>query len=102
MRFLPFLLLLEQLALARDVAAVALGGDVLAVGLDRFAGDDLAADRGLQGDLELVAVDLLRSLKDRGRAARPCILVADQAQRLDRGAVDQDVDLGEVGRRGSR
>ena len=55
---LAFLLLLEQLALAGDVAAVALGGDVLAEGRDRLAGDDLAADGGLERDLELVAVDL--------------------------------------------
>src|SRR3954452_15647123 len=32
-----FLLLLQQLALAADVAAVALGGDVLAEGVDRRA-----------------------------------------------------------------
>src|SRR5690606_34341870 len=37
---LAFLLLGPQLALARDVAAVALGGHVLAHGRDRFAGDD--------------------------------------------------------------
>src|SRR5688572_18686565 len=55
---LAFLLLLQQLALARHVAAVALGGDVLADRLDRLARDDLAADRGLQRDLEEVAVDL--------------------------------------------
>ena len=41
---LALLLLLEQLALARDVAAVALGDDVLAEGLDRLAGDDVRAD----------------------------------------------------------
>ena len=34
--------------LRRDVAAVALGGDVLAHRLDRFAGDDPRADRRLQ------------------------------------------------------
>src|SRR3954449_11724045 len=56
---LPFLLLLEQLALARDVAAVALGDHVLAHGLDRFARDDLRADRRLDRDLELLARDLL-------------------------------------------
>ena len=38
---LAFLLLLEQLALAADVAAVAFGEDVFAPGADRFAGDDL-------------------------------------------------------------
>ena len=37
---LALLLLLEQLALARDVAAVALGHHVLAEGLDGLAGDD--------------------------------------------------------------
>src|SRR5918993_1114728 len=49
---LAFLLLLEQLALAGDVAAVALGQHVLADRLDRFAGDDPAADRRLDRDLE--------------------------------------------------
>src|SRR5207247_3278167 len=44
---LAFLLLLEQLALARDVAAIALGGDVLAHRLHRLARDDAAADGGL-------------------------------------------------------
>jgi hypothetical protein len=39
---LALLLLLEQLALAGDVAAVALGQHVLALGLHRLAGDDLA------------------------------------------------------------
>jgi len=50
----PLFLLLEQLALARDVTAVALGGDVFAHGGDGFAGDDLAADGGLDGDDEEV------------------------------------------------
>src|SRR5689334_22519159 len=55
---LAFLLALEQLALAADVAAVALGRDVLAVGLDRLAGDDRRPDRGLDGHVELLARDL--------------------------------------------
>src|SRR5258708_21312856 len=46
------LLLLQQLALARDVAAVALGDDVLAEGGHALAGHELAADSGLDGDLE--------------------------------------------------
>src|SRR6266511_4430515 len=53
------LLLLEQLALAGDVAAVALGDHVLAHRLDRLAGDDLRADRRLDRHLELLARDLL-------------------------------------------
>src|SRR5690606_39747590 len=56
---LAFLLLLEQLALARDVAAVALGGDVLPERRDRLAGNDAAADRGLDRDLEHVLRDEL-------------------------------------------
>src|SRR5688500_18675023 len=51
-----FLLLFQELALSGDVAAVALGGDVFADGLDGLAGDDLAADRRLERDLEQVAV----------------------------------------------
>src|SRR5688500_19511616 len=64
-------------------AAVALGGDVLADGLDRLAGDDLAADGGLQGDLEEVSVDLLleayeelaRSEEHTSELQSPCNLV---------------------------
>src|SRR5438477_395244 len=55
-------LLGPQLALAGDVAAVALGGDVLAHGGDGLAGDDAAADGGLNGDLEHVAVDFAAQL----------------------------------------
>src|SRR5579875_3945717 len=41
---LALFLLLEELALAGDVAAVALGQHVLALGLDRLPGDDPPAD----------------------------------------------------------
>src|SRR6185369_10034131 len=50
--FLSRLLLFEQLALARDVAAVAFGQHVLAQRLDALAGDDLRADRRLNRDVE--------------------------------------------------
>src|SRR5436190_1622455 len=56
---LPGLLLLEQLALAAHVAAVALGDHVLADRLHRLARDDLRPDRGLDSHLELLARDLL-------------------------------------------
>jgi hypothetical protein len=39
---LALLLLVEELLLSRNVAAVAFGGDVLAQRRDGFAGDDLA------------------------------------------------------------
>src|SRR5215210_8356578 len=57
------LLLLEQFALAGHVAAVALGDDVLAAGLDRLAGDDAPVDRGLDRDVEELARDELAQLQ---------------------------------------
>src|SRR5260370_5350921 len=45
-------LLLEQLAFARDVAAVAFGENVLAHRLDAGARDDMGADRRLHSDVE--------------------------------------------------
>src|SRR3954471_8021292 len=68
---LAFLLLFEQLALARDVAAVALGEDVLAQRLYRLAGDHAPADRRLNRDLEHLARDQLAHF----RCQRPAALV---------------------------
>src|SRR6266516_711254 len=59
---LSCLLLLEELAFARDVAAVALGGDVLAQRPHRFAGDHLGPDRRLDHDLEQLAWDQVLQL----------------------------------------
>src|SRR5262245_1522231 len=96
---LAFLLLLEQLALARDVAAVALRGHVLAHRRDALARDDLAADRGLQRDLELVARDLAaQRLQDLAAATLGLVLVAQERQRVDLVAGDQDAHLDEVAR----
>src|SRR3954454_15901520 len=55
---LALLLLLEQLALARDVAAVALREHVLAPRLDRLARDHARADGGLDRHVEHLAGDL--------------------------------------------
>src|SRR5580698_9046141 len=57
--FLALFLLVEELALAGDVAAVAFRGHVLAQRADGFARDDLAADGGLNRDNEHVARDQL-------------------------------------------
>src|SRR5947207_12489412 len=59
---LAFLLLLEQLALARHVAAVALGHHVLALCLHRLSSDDAAADGRLDRDVEQLAGDELSQL----------------------------------------
>src|SRR5690606_412229 len=68
---LAFLLLLEQLLLARRVAAVALGEHVLAQGLDRGPGDDLRADRSLDGDVEHLPGD--QFLHPLGEVAAPAV-----------------------------
>src|SRR5438309_1273377 len=59
---LSLFLLLEQLALARHVAAVALRRDVLAQRADRLPCDHLRADRGLDHDLEQLPRDQLAQL----------------------------------------
>src|SRR3989304_9662876 len=58
---LALLLLFEQLALAGDVAAVALRDHVLAPSLDRLPGDHAGADHGLAGHVEELAPGLLRA-----------------------------------------
>src|SRR5215475_6780812 len=49
---LPFLLPAQQLALTRDVAAIAFGHDVLAEGPYNLTCDDAAANGGLDDDFE--------------------------------------------------
>src|SRR6516164_6803466 len=49
---LAFLLPAQQLALARDVAAIAFGHDILAEGSYDFACNDTATNGGLDDDLE--------------------------------------------------
>src|SRR4051812_21597288 len=79
---LALLLALEQLALAADVAAVALGGHVLAVGLDRLARDDVRADGGLDRHVVLLARDARAQLLGQGAAELVgLVAVDDHAQR---------------------
>lgn len=59
---LALFLLLEQLALTADVAAVTLREHVFADGADVLARDDLGADRSLHGDFELLTRDELLEL----------------------------------------
>src|ERR1700748_3810467 len=66
---LAFLLLLQNLALARDVAAVAFGGGVLAPRPGGFTRNPFAADRRLDRDLEHVRRDQLFHLLDHGASA---------------------------------
>ena len=59
---LSALLLLEQFALTRHVAAIAFGRNVLAHLAHRFAGNDLGADGSLHGDLKHLARDVFLEL----------------------------------------
>src|SRR4029079_13619226 len=96
---LAFLLLLEQLPLPGDIATVTLGKHVLPHRPDRFPGNDVASDRRLDGDLEHLARDQL--LEPLGQVAPDrlgLVAVDDHRQRVDRLAVDEDVDLGKVRR----
>src|SRR3954453_5243794 len=95
---LALLLLLQQLALAGDVAAVALGEHVLADGADVLARDDAAADGGLDRDLELLPRDELAQLLRHGHAVGiGLVLVHDGGEGVHRLALQQDVDLHQVG-----
>ena len=59
---LAFLLLLQQLLLTGDIAAVALGQHVLTQSLDGLTGYDLSANGCLDRNLELSAGDILLQL----------------------------------------
>ena len=94
---LALLLVLEQLALARDVAAVALCEHVLAARLHRLARDHARADRGLDRHVEHLARDLLAQLLDEQLAALVGeVAMDDQRQRIDHLAADEHVDANEV------
>src|SRR5574340_560416 len=93
------LLLLEKLLLARGVAPVALGGHVLAQRLDRLARDHLRSDRSLHGDVEHLARDQRAQLRrNLAAAVGGDRTVHHHRQRVDTLAVDQDVELDDVGR----
>ena len=73
-RFLPSFCFSSSFRLRRDVAAVALGDDVLAQRLHGLAGDDARADGGLDRHLEHLPRDQLAASSRPGscRAGRPC------------------------------
>src|SRR5215203_3872016 len=96
---LALLLLLQQLALAGDVTAVALGEHVLADRPDVLAGDDSRPDRCLDRHLELLPRDqLAQSLGHLHAVAVGLVLVHDRGERVDGLALKQDVHLDQVGR----
>src|SRR5256886_14075365 len=94
---LAFLLLLQQLAFPGHVAAIALGNHVLAHRRDRFPGDDLATNRGLDGDLvQLARNDRLQLLHQPPPLRLRLAAVRDQRERVYGLARDEDVELDEL------
>src|ERR1700722_17398548 len=92
--FFAFLLLLEQLSFSRDIAAVTLGGDILAQRPDGFARDNLGADPGLNRDFEHLARDQLAHLF----AQRPAPFVSlvamhDYRKRVHHLAIDPNIQF---------
>jgi hypothetical protein len=74
-------LFVEEFVFASDIAAVELGGDVFAEGADVFAGDDFAADGGLEGDLEgLFGDDFLELFDDAAAEAKGFVAVGDETE----------------------
>src|SRR4029077_5984287 len=91
------LLPLEQLALAGDVTAVALGEHVFSPSLHRLARDHTRTDRRLDGDVEMLARDLLpQPLDEHAPAVVGRVAVNDQRERVDRLAADEDVHTHEL------
>src|SRR6478609_5488212 len=91
---LAFFLLLQQLALARDVTALTLRYHVFADRADVFASNDLRTDGRLHRNFELLArnqfLEFGRHLVAVGERR---ILVHDRAERVNGLALQQDVDL---------
>src|SRR5438046_1652377 len=97
--FLARFLFLEQLFLARHIAAVAFCQHVFTESLDRFARDDLRADRRLDRDVEHLPRNQRTHLRcdfaspmDRNRAMH------HHRQRVDTLAVDQNIELDDIRR----
>src|SRR5437667_12656988 len=96
---LAFLLLLEELSLARDVAAVALREHVLALRLHGLARDDLPPDRGLNAHVEHLLRDEAAELVHEHATGLLCAPpVGDDRKRVDKCSGNEDVEAHEVRR----
>src|SRR5260370_119349 len=97
-RAFPFLGHLQQLGCAGEVPAVALGQHVLAHRADVLAGDHPRPDGGLDRHLELLPRDQLLQPGGHGQPVLPRpVGVHDLAERVHGLALQQDVDLHQVG-----
>src|SRR3990172_7980044 len=91
------LLFLQQLSLARNVTAVALGKHILAQRLDRFPRDDMRSDRRLNRHVEHLPRDQLAHFRYKFAPAVDTVVpVNHERQRIHPLAVDEDVELDHV------
>src|SRR3989344_3020425 len=96
--FLALFLFFQQFALARGVAAIAFGRDILAQRLDRFARDDLGADGRLDGDVEHLPRDqFAQFFRQFPSAVQTSFAMHDHRQRVHFIAIDQHVKFTQVG-----
>src|SRR6266513_3576199 len=94
---LSLFLFLEQLALARDVAAVTLRDHVLAHRFYGFAGNDFRADGRLDRHFEKLTRDQFLHLRGQGSALRGGgVAMQNERQRIDRLASHQHVELDQI------
>src|SRR4051812_16048163 len=94
---LALLLLLEELLLPADVAAVELRRHVLADGLDGLTGDHVGADRRLDGNVELLPRDrLAQALHQVAPLVVGGLLVHDQGKGVHLVAGEQHVELHQI------
>src|SRR5690606_949336 len=97
--FLAGLLFLQQLLLAAHVAAVAFGSHVLAQGLDRLTGNDLAADCRLNGHIiHLTGNQFLHFFHQQASFVVGLVTMHDKRERINTVAVDQHIQTDQIGR----
>ena len=92
-----FFLLLEQLALTGNIAAVALRKHVLAQSPDVLASNNAGADSCLHGDFELLSGDeFLEALRHAQTVGVGLVLVDDRTESVNSVSVEENIDLDEV------
>ena len=94
---LALLLLLEELALTADIAAVALRSHILADGLNSLPRDDFRAYSSLYGDVKLLPRDeLLEFLTHAAPELHRVVGMSKSGKGIDTLPIKQDVELYEV------
>ena len=95
--FFARFLLLEKLALTRDIAAVTFCRYILPYLPHRFAGNDLGADSRLDSDVELLTGDeLLELLTHPASEPHGIVGMSESGESVDTLAVEKDVELDKI------